>query len=143
MTKADLCHALRSAAASPACFSGCTYAWISCESGRFKRRRLFSTLAYYWRKKDKAIPGPIAVLHISPAKKRFFRVGDAGFEPATSAVQVRATYATAYPVVSEMRLSEPHSALDGQCDCRQMSSRSASTDATLLPPAAYLANPVS
>src|SRR5829696_7106397 len=53
--------------------------------------------------------------------------------PCSPPCKVRATFAADYRIVLEIRLNKPNSALDGPCYCRQMSSLTAPTAATLLP----------
>ena len=68
-------------------------------------------------------------------------MGDAGFEPATSAVQSqRSRYVASYRRVPEIRLSILRSALTGLCECCQISSLTASATATQLLIATFLAS---
>ena len=58
--------------------------------------------------------------------------------PRPPPCKVRASYTAGYRLMSEIRFSEPDTALDGPCKCRQMSSATAPTAATLLPFAAHI-----
>ena len=59
--------------------------------------------------------------------------------PRPPPCKVRASYIAGYRLMSEIRFSEPDSALLSPCYCRQMSSLIAPTAATLLPSATLLA----
>jgi hypothetical protein len=45
-----------------------------------------AALVYYWCRRDPHDFWPFFKARVFPAKRRIVRVGDAGFEPATSAV---------------------------------------------------------
>ncbi len=77
--------------------------------------------------------------YVYPANTHILQVEPRGFEPLTSAVQSQSKICCFLLSSARIRFSTLRSALAGPCECRQSSSPTASSAATLLLVATFLA----